>query len=87
MSWDIRDETQARYIEFVLTEWVPGMRRLGAELYEAWYTQAGRGPEIHVVFGVQDRPAAHALLADAAYARLHQQLLSYIEDFRYAIRE
>ena len=46
MTWDIQDGREREYIEFAVGEFGPGLLRLGLRITDAWYTQAGAGPQV-----------------------------------------
>jgi hypothetical protein len=85
MTWDIQADQQQSYIEFMLSEFAPGIQRLGAQIIDAWYTQAGAGPQICLVLGLDRRESVDALLESAEFRRLYRKLLEYVEDFRWHI--
>ena len=39
MRWDIKDDMEQEYFQFVVREWVPATSRLGLQPVAAWYTQ------------------------------------------------
>jgi len=46
MTWDIKPGRETAYLDFVTSEFAPGLVRLGIELVEGWYTVYGDGPQI-----------------------------------------
>jgi len=85
MTWDIQDGKEREYIEFAVGEFGPGLTRLGMRITDAWYTQAGAGPQVTVGGLLDSAEAARALIAGPDFQRLRQRLLEYIEDFRWRI--
>lgn len=85
MTWDIRDGKEREYIEFALTKFSPSLQQLGLRITEAWYTQAGAGPQ--VIFGglVESAEKAQSLMAGPDFLRLRDQLFEFVEDFRWRI--
>jgi hypothetical protein len=85
MTWNIQDGKEREYIEFAVGEFGPGLMRLGMRITDAWYTQAGAGPQV-TVGGILDSAAtARALIAGPDFQRLRERLFEYIEDFRWRI--
>lgn len=41
MSWDIRQETESEYFEYLVHEFIPGLNKLGIIEIQVWYTQYG----------------------------------------------
>lgn len=85
MTWDIREETQRTYVEFILGEFTPALQRLGVRIVEAWYTLAGAGPQVRVTGAIASAEAARALLASADFGRLCDRLLEYVENLHYRL--
>lgn len=81
MTWDIRDGKERDCIDFMVSDFGPGLLRLGMHISDAWYTQAGNGPQV-VVFGdTSSAERARALLATPDFDRLREHLLDYAEHF------
>jgi hypothetical protein len=85
MTWDIQDGKERDYIEFVVTEFGPGLLRLGMRITDAWYTQAGMGPQVIVGGLLESAAAARALMGSADFQRLRERLFEYVEDFHWRI--
>jgi len=85
MTWDIQDKKEREYIEFAVGEFGPGLLRLGMRITDAWYTQAGAGPQVTLGGLLDSVEAAHALMAGADFQRLRDRLFEYIEDFQWRI--
>ena len=85
MTWDIQDGKEREYIEFAVGEFGPGLTRLGMRITDAWYTQAGDGPQVTVGGMMDSGTAARALIAGADFQRLRDRLFEYVEDFNWRI--
>ena len=85
MTWDIQDGKEREYIEFAVGEFGPGLLRLGMRITDAWYTQAGAGPQVTLGGLVDGADAARALMAGPDFQRLRERLFEYIEDFQWRI--
>jgi hypothetical protein len=85
MTWDIQDGKEREYIEFAVGEFGPGLTRLGMRITDAWYTQAGAGPQVIVGGLIGSAEAARNLMATADFMRLRERLFEYIEDFQWRI--
>jgi hypothetical protein len=85
MTWDIQDGKEREYIEFALTELGPGLRDLGMRITDAWYTQAGGGPQVVLGGLIESAESARTLMASSDFQRLRDRLFEYIEDFRWRI--
>jgi hypothetical protein len=85
MTWDIQDGKEREYIEFAVGEFGPGLTRLGMRITDAWYTQAGVGPQVTVGGLMDSSAAARALIAGADFQRLRDRLFEYVEGFDWRI--
>lgn len=85
MTWDIQDGKEREYIEFAVGEFGPGLTRLGVQITDAWYTQAGMGPQVTVGGLIGSAAAAQDLMRGADFLRLRDRLFEYIEDFHWRI--
>ncbi|GAB4202876.1 MAG: hypothetical protein OHK0022_26420 [Roseiflexaceae bacterium] len=81
MSWDIQDGKERACIAFMVSDFGPGLLRLGCRISDAWYTQAGNGPRMLLFGEVGSVEQTRALLATADFMRLRDRLLDYAEDF------
>jgi hypothetical protein len=41
LKWDINPETEPEYFEFMVSEFIPAINRLGINDVQAWYTMYG----------------------------------------------
>ena len=62
-----------------------GLTRLGMRITDAWYTQAGVGPQVTVGGLMDSSAAARALIAGADFQRLRDRLFEYVEGFDWRI--
>lgn len=85
MTWDIQEGKEREYIEFAVTEFGPGLQRLGLQITDAWYTQAGAGPQVVLGGLLASAEAARAFVASPEFQRLRDQLFEFVEDFRWRI--
>ncbi|MFL5801369.1 MAG: hypothetical protein ACJ8CR_06465 [Roseiflexaceae bacterium] len=85
MTWDIQDGKEREYIEFAVGEFGPGLLRLGMSITDAWYTQAGTGPQVTLGGLLDSAETARVLMAGADFQRLRERLFEYIEDFQWRI--
>lgn len=85
MTWDIAQDNEQEYFEFVISEFVPGVQRLGFQPLDAWATLYGDYPQIQVGMIASDADTAQRMLQTAEWASLRQKLFTYIENFDYKI--
>jgi hypothetical protein len=84
MKWDIREEQQQEYFEFVVREWGPGLNRLGLNLIGLWlttYTNDDAQPKI-MAEGLTDNLAdMRRILGSPEWTRLHARLLECVDNY------
>ena len=85
MTWDIAQENEQAYFEFVISEFIPGVQQLGFQPLDAWATLYGDYPQIQVGMMATDSDSAQNALNSAAWERLQEKLFEYIENFSYKI--
>ena len=85
MTWDISQESEQRYFEFAISEFVPGVQRLGFHPLEAWATLYGDYPQIQVGMMASDIESAQEALNSTAWIELREKLFEYVDDFSYKI--
>ncbi|MBT3321949.1 MAG: hypothetical protein HN392_06650 [Anaerolineae bacterium] len=85
MTWDISQENEQKYFEFVIGEFVPGVQRLGFHPLDAWATLYGDYPQIQVGMMAPDAESAQEALNSDEWIDLREKLFEYIDDFSYKI--
>jgi hypothetical protein len=84
MKWDIKQEQQQEYFEFVVREWGPGLNRLGVELIGLWlttYTRDGETQQIMAEGLTEDMVSMRKILGSAEWQRLHDKLLECVTNY------
>ncbi|OQY29778.1 MAG: hypothetical protein B6I38_07910 [Anaerolineaceae bacterium 4572_5.1] len=85
MTWDISPDNEQEYFEFVISEFIPGIQRLGFQPLDAWATLYGEYPQIQVGMIAQDADNAQRMLDSADWGDLREKLFGYISNFSYKI--
>lgn len=85
MTWDIKPGRETAYLDFVTSEFAPGLMRLGLEPTEAWYTVYGEGPQILTSAAAQDTATIQEVLAGREWQSLRDRLLDYVVNFNFKI--
>jgi hypothetical protein len=87
MRWDIKQEREQDYFEFVVREWVPGITRLGMEPTGAWYTaySQNKQPQIMTEGLVDDLDTMRGILGGREWTRLHERLLEFVDNYEQKI--
>ena len=85
MTWDISQENEQKYFEFIISEFIPGVQRLGFHPLDAWATLYGDYPQIQVGMIAVDIEDAQRMLDSVEWEALREKLFEYIDDFSYKI--
>ena len=85
MTWDIKAGRETAYLDFVTSEFAPGMMELGIEPTDGWYTVYGDGPQILMGGVAEDRETMLEILNSPEWKELHDELMDYVTNFSYKI--
>ena len=85
MTWDISQDNEQEYFEFVISELIPGVQRLGFQPLDAWATLYGDYPQIQVGMIATDAETAQQMLDSDEWAILREKLFGFIDNFSYKI--
>ena len=85
MTWDILPGREQEYFEFVVRDFIPGMQHLGLDVSDAWFTMYGDQPQILAIVQSSSRRSLEKMLASSDWEKLAEQLLGYVEDFKFKI--
>ena len=85
MTWDISQENEQKYFEFIISEFIPSVQRLGFHPLDAWATLYGDYPQIQVGMIAVDAEDAQRMLDTDEWVTLREKLFDYIDDFSYKI--
>lgn len=85
MTWDIKAGRETAYLDFVTSEFAPGMMKLGIEPTDGWYTVYGDGPQILMGGVTDDRETMKEILRSPEWQELQDELMDYVTNFSYKI--
>jgi hypothetical protein len=85
MSWDILPNREQEYFEFVISDFIPEIKRLGISPVDAWYTLYGDQPQIMISAKAQNQAALNVAMASKEWQRLIDNLLLFVEKFTYKV--
>lgn len=90
MTWDIKDEMEQEYFEFVVREWVPATSRLGLQPVAAWLTSwriDDSVPLIRAEALAEDEDAMRDILESPDWHTIQSQLMEYVENYSHKVVE
>ncbi len=81
-TWDIIDEKENEYEQFVRRTYLPGMTALGIVPVGGYYIEVGFGPRITAVHTADDLGQLSAVMTSDAFKELTLQLKSLVVNYR-----
>lgn len=85
LTWDLLPGREQEYFEFVVRDFIPSVQKMGMEPSDAWFTVFGDQPQIMVALQSASMENMENILKSSDWDALKNQLLDYIEDFKYKI--
>ncbi len=85
LTWNIKPESEQEYFEFIIGEFIPGVKRIGLYPLEAWATLYGEYPQIQVGIVAPSEAVARRVLASPDWLALQNKLLEFVTDFSYKL--
>lgn len=85
MTWDIKPGKDPEYFEFVVREYAPGVKRLGLQVTQAWFTVYGEAPQIMMEGIADDLETMKAMVAGDEWQALHARLLEFVANYNQKI--
>lgn len=85
MTWDILPNREQEYFEFVISEFIPEIKKLGIIPVDAWYTMYGDQPQIMVSARIRSQAELEAIMVSKEWSALLEDLLTFVENFNYKV--
>jgi hypothetical protein len=82
MSYDILEDNQQTYYQYVLSEFLPKVQALGLVMVDAWHTAYGDYPARLLSFVARDRATLAAILVLDEWKQLEEKLKSFVVDYQ-----
>jgi len=82
LSYDIHPEKYERYYNYVLSEFVPGMQKMGLQMIFAWQIIYGRYPARQIDFICYDHHTLTTVLSSETFKRAEERLKSYTINYK-----
>lgn len=81
MRWDIRQEKESEYFEFLVHEFIPALNKLGIADILVWYTAYGDCEQKLAEGTTESIEAMNAILKSEEWVILIDKLQNYVVDF------
>jgi hypothetical protein len=87
MTWDIKPEREAEYMEFIMREFGMGMIQIGLQPTDAWYTMYGQGPQVLAAGVTETLEKMYEILSSPEWRTLEAKLLTFVDNYKRRIVE
>jgi hypothetical protein len=85
MTWDIKPGKDQEYFEFVVREYAPGVKRLGLQVTQAWFTVYGEASQIMMEGIADDLETMKTMIASPEWQALHERLIEFVANYNQKI--
>lgn len=83
ISYDVIQERQQEYYQFIMGRYLPAMQSLGFQMSEAWHTAYGDAPNRLIGLVSPGEDAMQELLGNDLWLDLNEELAQFVTDFEY----
>ena len=81
LRWDIQPGVESEYFEFMVSEFIPGLKRLGIVEPGVWYTAYGDAEQILVSGTTETKDHMDFVMRSKDWARLKVRLEELVSNF------
>ena len=81
LRWNIQPGSESEYFEFMVSEFIPGIRRMGVVDPAVWYTAYGNTEQILVTGVTETEEQMRYLLSSRDWSRLKKRLTELVDSF------
>jgi hypothetical protein len=81
LTYDPLPAQREEYIRFIMSEFVPGLERLGLKMSESWHTAYGSYPLRLTCFVASDYPTLNQVLGSDDFRSLEFSLQAYVDNY------
>ncbi|MBI3361801.1 MAG: hypothetical protein HY023_11900 [Chloroflexi bacterium] len=82
VTYDVHEDKQEEYFQFVLGEFVPAVQNMGLFMTEVWHTAYGDYPIRLAGFVAEDYEAMTGILNNPAFLKLEEKLQEYVLNYK-----
>ena len=87
LRWDIQSGAESDYFEFMVSEFIPGLKRLGIMEPSVWYTAYGEAEQILISGITETEDHMRYVLRSNDWARLSDRLGELVSNFSQKVIE
>lgn len=81
LRWDIQSGAESEYFEFMVSEFIPGIKRLGITQPGVWYTAYGKTEQILVSGITETEDHMNYVLESEEWAKLKERLEELVNNY------
>ena len=81
LTYDVQQDMQDTYLQFMLGELVPAVQSLGLQMTGAWHTAYGQYPIRLIEFIGEDQAAIEAALETPLWNKMEARLLGFVANY------
>ena len=81
LTYDVQQDMQDTYLQFMLGELVPAVQSLGLQMTGAWHTAYGQYPIRLIEFIGEDQAAIEAVLETPLWNKMETRLLGFVANY------
>ena len=81
LRWDIQQGAESDYFEFMVSEFIPGIRKLGIADPGVWYTAYGEAEQILISGTTETEDHMDYILRSNEWGRLRERLDELVSNF------
>jgi hypothetical protein len=85
LSFDIKPGTQQVYYQFMISQFVPAVQKMGLQLADAWHTVYGEYPSRVNGFVGLDLQDMRRMLKSPEWQELEERLQEYVSNYSWRI--
>jgi hypothetical protein len=81
LRWDIQPGSESEYFEFMVSEFIPGIKKLGITEPGVWYTAYGEAEQILVSGMTETKELMLSMLQSNEWDRLQDKLVDLVSNY------
>lgn len=81
LRWDIQSGAESEYFEFMVSEFIPGIKRLGITQPGVWYTAYGKSEQILVTGITETEDHMKYVLQSDEWDKLKERLEELVNNY------
>ena len=79
--WDVQVDKDKEYRDFIFSEYLPVMSRLGITITDGWLRMAGAGPQIMAIGEGTTSDSIASALSSREFQAIETRLLKYVQNY------